>query len=109
MTTTIEVPKEGFVSVQQYRNQPVYFFRFDCEETENETILCKETTFALKNVTYENMVSAMIAVKYSIDAQLALLYNYQNDSEKYAQDMASYQQWRSYCKKGAQVFFGINE
>ena len=109
MFTTIEVPKEGFASIQQYRNQPVYFFRFDCEETENETILCKETTFALKSVTYENMVSAMIAVKYSIDAQLALLYNYQNDSKAYAEDMASYQEWRSYCKKGAQNFFNINE
>lgn len=109
MTTTIEVPKEGFVSLKQYRNQPVYFFRFDLNETEDETILCNETTFALKSVTYENMVSAMIAVKYSIDAQLALLYNYQNDSKAYAEDMASYQQWRSYCKKGAQDFFGINE
>lgn len=109
MLTTIEVPKEGFVSVQQYRNQPVYFFRFDLEETEDETIKCKETTFTLKSISYENMVSAMIAVKYSIDAQLALLYNYQNDSEKYAEDMASYQQWRSYCKKGAQNFFNINE
>lgn len=109
MFTTIEVPKEGFTSLKQYRNQPVYFFRFDLEETENETFLCKETTFALKSVTYENMVSAMIAVKYSIDAQLALLYNYQSDSEAYAEDMASYQQWRSYCKKGAQDFFGINE
>ena len=55
------------------------------------------------------MVSAMIAIKYNIDAQLALLYNYQSDSEAYAEDMASYQQWRSYCKKGAQDFFGINE
>ena len=109
MLTTIEVPKEGFVSVQQYRNQPVYFFRFDLEETEDETIKCKETTFTLKSISYENMVSAMIAVKYSIDAQLALLYNYQNDSEKYAEDMASYQQWRSDCKKGAQNFFNINE
>ena len=53
MFTTIEVPKEGFASIQQYRNQPVYFFRFDLEETENETFLCKETTFALKNKTYE--------------------------------------------------------
>lgn len=109
MITTIEVPKEGFVSVQQYRNQPVYFFRFDCEETEDETIKCKETTFTLKSISYENMVSAMIAIKYNIDAQLALLYNYQSDSEAYAEDMASYQQWRSYCKKGAQDFFGINE
>lgn len=109
MFTTIEVPKEGFTSLKQYRNQLVYFFRFDGEETEDETILCKETTFTLKSITYENMVSAMIAIKYNIDAQLALLYNYQNDSKAYAEDMASYQQWRLYCKKGAQNFFGINE
>lgn len=109
MFTTIEVPKEGFASLKQYRNQPVYFFRFDLCETENETFICKETTFALKSISYENMVSAMIAVKYSIDAQLALLYNFQNDSEAYAEDMTSYQEWRSYCKKGAQNFFNINE
>ena len=109
MITKIELPKEGFVAVVQYKKQPVYFFRFGVEETENETIVCNETTVSLHNANYESMVSALIGVKYSTDAQLALLYNYQADAEGYAEQMSEYQNWRSYCKESARVFFGIEE
>ena len=105
----IETPKAGFRPVVQYKNQSVYFFRFDKEETENETIVCNETTIMLKNATYETMVAALIAVKYSIDAQLALLYNYEYDKVAYQQQMDDYQAWRAYCKESARQFFGIEE
>ena len=74
----IETPKATFKPIVQYKQQPVYFFRFDCEETADETIRCNETTITMKGATYEKMVAACIEVKYSIDAQIALLYNYQN-------------------------------
>ena len=107
MTTTIEIPKAGFKAVVQYKQQPVYFFRFDGEETENDTIVCSETTITLHDARYDTMVSALIAVKYSEDAQIALLFNYQNDAEQYAEQMAEYQAWRTYCKESARAFFGI--
>ena len=103
----IETPKATFEPIVQYKQQPVYFFRFDCEETADETIRCNETTIAMKGATYEKMVAACIEVKYSIDAQLALLYNYQSDPTGYATQMQEYQEWRSYCKESARAFFGI--
>lgn len=105
----IETPKAGFQSIVQYRQQSVYFFRFDCEETEDGTIRCNETTIAMKNATYETMVAACIEVKYSIDAQLALLYNYQLSPVDYQQQMDDYQAWRAYCKESARQFFRIEE
>lgn len=107
--TKIEVSKEGFVAIKQYKQQPVFFFRFDPVETENETVVCDEETITLKNADYASIVAKCIGVKYNTDAQLALLYNYEADPEKYAEDMAEYQQWRTYCKEAARVFFGIGE
>ena len=104
--TIVEVPKEGFEAVKQYKQQPVYFFRFDGEETENDTIVCSETTITLHGAKYDTMVSALIATKYSEDAQIALLFNYQNDAEQYAEQMMEYQAWRMYCKESARAFFG---
>lgn len=103
----IETPKATFKPIVQYKQQPVYFFRFDCEETADETIRCNETTITLKDATYEKMVSMLIGAKYSTDAQIALLYNYQNNPVEYADAMLKYQQWRVYCKEAARIFFGI--
>lgn len=105
--TKIELPKDGFVAIVQYKQQPVYFFRFDTVDTENETVVCDETTITLQGADYESMTAKCIGVKYNTDAQLALLYNYEADPEKYAEDMAEYQAWRTYCKEAARVFFGI--
>ena len=109
MWTKIEISKEGFEAIKRYReSSSVYFFRFDCVEAEEESIVCNETSFMLKNATYEEMVSVLISFKYTIDAQLALLYNYQMDNEKYKEEMENYQTWRSYCKNCAQTFFNEN-
>ncbi len=103
----IELPKDA-PKIVQYETQPIIYFRFNPQETDIDTIIYNETTLMLKNVEYNEMVSALIGVKYSIDAQLALLYNYQSDSETYAEDMRVYQDWRNYCKESAREFFGIN-
>ena len=105
--TKIELPKEGFVAIKQYKQQPVFFFRFNTVETENETVVCDEETITLQGADYASMVAKCIGVKYNTDAQLALLYNYEADPEKYAEDMVEYQAWRTYCKEAARVFFGI--
>lgn len=105
--TKIELPKEGFVAIKQYKQQPVFFFRFNAVETENETVVCDEETITLQGADYASMVAKCIGVKYNTDAQLALLYNYQTDPEKYAGDMAEYQEWRTYCKEAARKFFNI--
>ena len=107
--TKIELSKENFVAVLQYKQQPIYFFRFDVEETENDTYLCSEITISLKNATYDTMVDALIDSKYTIPSQLALLYNYQSDSELYAKQMQEYQNWRTYCKEAARKYFNIEK
>ena len=45
----IETPKAGFQPVVQYKNQSVYFFRFDKEETENELRKAKQKEKILQN------------------------------------------------------------
>ena len=105
--TKIELPREGFVAIKQYKKQPVFFFRFNPVETENETVVCDETTITLQGADYASMVAKCIGVKYNTDAQLALLYNYQSDPAMYEEDMAEYQVWRAYCKESARMFFGI--
>ena len=107
MITRVELPKNGFKAISQYGTQPMYFFRFNAEETENETVVCDETTVKIKDATYEKMVSVLIGAKYSTDAQIALLCNYQNNPVEYADAMLEYQQWRVYCKEAARIFFGI--
>ena len=103
----IELPKDA-PKILQYGKQTVFYFRFDPKETEDDTIIYTETTLMLKNIEYNEMVSALIGVKYTIDAQMALLYNYQSDSETYAEDMKVYQIWRNYCKESAREFFGVD-
>ena len=105
--TKIELPIDDFKAIVQYKNYPIYFFRFNSETTENNTIVCDETTVVIKNISYDVMVDALIDTKYTIPAQLALLYNYQSDPEKYIQEMEEYQQWRNYCKTSAKKFFNI--
>ena len=109
MEVLTEIVKENFKAISQYENQPIFFFRYNQKETEYGSIICNEITLIIKNATYESMVSALIGVKYTIDAQLALLYNYQSDSETYGEDMRTYQDWRNYCKESAREFFGIKE
>jgi hypothetical protein len=63
----------------------------------------------MKGATYEKMVAACIEVKYSVDAQLALLYNYQLSPADYQQQMEDYQTWRAYCKESCRNFFGATD
>lgn len=37
---------------------------------------------------------------------MALLYNYQSNQEKYAEEMQTYQAWRAYCKQAVKEFYG---
>ena len=94
----IEIAKTDFKAIKQYKEQPVYFFRYNLIETEDDTIRCEESTIFIEDVTYDKLVSACIGVKYTIDAQLALLYNYQQDQLAYQDQMNEYQAWRTYCK-----------
>lgn len=105
MELIVEIPKNNFKAIVQYKNQSIYCFRYDLKETTDETIKCKETSFMLKDVTYEKLVSQCILIKYSIDAQIALIYNYQKNPEEYLEEMNKYQSWRNYCKESARNFF----
>lgn len=53
------------------------------------------------------ILDALIDTKYTIPTQLALLYNYQSDPEKYTQEIEEQQQQRNYCKTSAKNFFNI--
>lgn len=114
MKVKINLPKD-YTPLKKRDGKVVYFFRYDpqvlldAEGEDTGTVDVTEECFMMRNATYEKMVDACIAVKYDISAQLALLYNYQQDAEKYAEEMATYQEWRTYCKDACREFFNINE
>ena len=47
--------------------------------------------------SYNEIVSALIADKYSMDAQISILYN-RNGDNMHEAEYDEYQSWRAYCK-----------
>jgi len=68
-----------------------------------------EDTFVTSDAkTYEQLTTDLIRVKYSLDAELALLANIRTDADKYKQEEADFQAWRTKCKQKAKELFNIN-
>ena len=107
--TNNSIPTADYAAIVRIGNGNIYALRFDAVADEEAGVVnCKEEVLVCNNATYDKMVSACIAIKYSMDAQLALLYNYQKDAATYAEPVEEYQNWRTYCKSAAKEFFGID-
>lgn len=56
------------------------------------------------NASYADIKTAIIKLKYSNDDQIALMLNYQNDSEKYYEAYNEMQNWRDKASKLAKKY-----
>lgn len=56
---------------------------------------------------YETLVTELIRCKYSLDAELALVNNYQWYPDQYKDTYTEFQNWRSKCKEASKKALGI--
>lgn len=57
--------------------------------------------------SYDELVTALIRIKYDLDAELALVANMREDPTTHQIEEKEFQAWRKYCKKLAKQL--INE
>ncbi len=57
--------------------------------------------------SYNELVTALIRIKYNLDEELALIANMRVNPEQYSQEDKVFQEWRTYCKELAKKL--INE
>lgn len=107
MTKTI-IPTQDYQRFEKLTDR-TYFFRYDAEEdTESGMTTASEDTIHITpQTTYGDLVTLLIRCKFSLDEELALSANLRTDAEKYEEQDAEYQQWRTYCKSVAREHFGI--
>lgn len=56
---------------------------------------------------YPELVSKYIRERYTLDAEFALINNYNADPQGHAEDYAEYQNYRAECKAMAKAKLGI--
>ena len=59
------------------------------------------------NIAYPQKVRKYIAERYSVEDELAILNNYAQDPQRYAEEYAEYQAYRAECKLRAKEELGI--
>lgn len=62
-----------------------------------------------ESMTYDELATALIRMKYTLDEELALSANFRNDPEKYKSEDVAFQSWRLLCKEAARKTLGIKE
>ena len=75
-----------------FAKQPYYMDGTDTTQWVGRTVVIRKYA-----PTYDEIVSALIADKYTIDAQISILYN-RDGSEQHETEYTEYQSWRAYCK-----------
>lgn len=80
------------------------------EDYEEVTVIDIEGQQIVINATeYDMIVTELIRYKYTLDAELALVNNYQWDSEKYKDEYTEFQKWRSACKDAARYYLASED
>lgn len=75
-------------------------------------ITCNQESIKLnKNMTYEQIVSKLIHVRYTSDEEVALINNALFDLSNIANndEYKEYQSWRAKCKEAAKQYINKNE
>ena len=58
------------------------------------------------NMTYDELTTALIRLKYSLDEELALMANLREDVEEHREEEVAFQEWRLKCKEAAREALG---
>lgn len=72
---------------------------YNVSEKEQEGVLTYEyNVLTVDSLDYDHIVRKLMAEKYSIEDEIALINNHISDAEAYAASYQEYQQYRSECK-----------
>lgn len=58
------------------------------------------------SMTYDELTTALIRLKYTLDEELALMANLREDAEGHKAEEAAFQEWRAKCKEAAREALG---
>lgn len=96
----VTLPIEGYKEIEK-RGSNVFFVHFDESRNEEEQILeCSESGVMVDGVpTYDKLVSAIVSVKYDINAQIAILANKGDGKEEHDAEYNAFEEWRASAKR----------
>lgn len=79
------------------------------EIDETDAVKIDGVNYVFYNWKYADIVEFIIKCKYTYDAQIALMLNYQMDPEKYEEKYMEMQEWREYAKEISRKFDPVVE
>lgn len=84
--------------------------RWNVQELSDNLVKCSEDSLFISHTySYNQIVTSLIRFRYSLDEELALVNNYQWDSEKYKDEYTEFQEWRNTCKEAARQYLVFKE
>lgn len=92
--------KNGILLKEPYLLEMKDFREID----ESDVELCQRINPLMFNASYADIKTAIIKLKYSNDDQIALMLNYQDDSEKYYEAYNEMQDWRNKASELAKKY-----
>ena len=61
------------------------------------------------SMTYDELTTALIRLRYTLDEELARMANLREDAEGHKAEEAAFQEWRAKCKTAAREALGEKE
>ena len=78
----------------------------DCKEVSVDGLSYMMTK---DSMTYDELTTALIRLRYTLDEELALMANLREDAEGHKEEEAAFQEWRAECKEAAREALGKKE
>lgn len=104
------INKQDYSNFKQLGN--VYIVSWNPIDITDNIISCNKESIKLnKNMTYEQIVSKFIHVRYTSDEEVALINNALLNLENIANndEYNEYQSWRAKCKETAKQYLNKNK
>ena len=77
---------------------------------ECKVVMVEDLTYIMVNeMSYDELTTALIRMRYTLDEELALMANLREDADGHKEEEAAFQSWRMKCKKAAKKTLGLEE
>lgn len=106
-----EAPQE-LVLMPQPNNVVCITFNSSIEKHEDDTYKVESQSGCIHCAgipNYDELVTALIRMRYSLDAELALQANLRYDPQSHEVEEKEFQDWRAKCKNAAKNFLNDEE
>ena len=108
MIVTVTKLKSTFLPLEIKGKKVV--MRWNVQELSDNLVKCSEDSLYISHTySYNQIVTSLIRFRYSLDEELALVNNYQWDSEKYKDEYTEFQEWRNTCKEAAKLYLASKD